>query len=266
VTRRSFLAATALPALAQDFLKLAPPKANARIPYGKAPEQFGDLYLPSGPGPHQAVIFLHGGFWRDTSNLNQTSHASAALAHAGAAVWNLEYRRVGDPGGDWSGMSGDIVLGAQRLMLIAPRYSLDLKRVIAAGFCAGGQLALWLAAQQAVDLRGVVPLAAISNLRQAYALQMSGGVVGELLGGSPDRVPARYAAASPIDLLPISPPQRVLHGAADRLVPFEMSRRFAKASGNARLVPLPGAGHFELIDPHSKVWPIVQKNILDWSF
>jgi acetyl esterase/lipase len=266
VTRRSFLAAAALPALAQDILKLAPPKANARISYGKAPQQFGNLFLPSGPGPHQAVILLHGGFWRNTSNLNQTSHASAALAHAGAAVWNLEYRRVGDPGGDWAGLSDDVIRGAQRLMLIASRYNLDLKRVIAVGHGAGGQLALWLAAQQAVDLRGVVPLAAISDLRQAYALQMSGGVVGQLMDGSPDRAPERYAAASPIELLPISPPQRVLHGTADRMVPLEMSRRFAKASRNSTLVPLAGAGHFDLIDPRSKVWPVVNKNILDWAF
>lgn len=260
------MAATALPALAQDFLKLAPPKANARIPYGKAPEQFGDLYLPSGPGPHQAVIFFHGGFWRDTTNLSETAHISAALAHAGAAVWNLEYPRLGDPGGDWSGMSDDVIRGAQRLMLIAPRYNLDLKRVIAAGHSSGGQLALWVAAQQAVDLRGVVPLAAISDLRQAYALQMGSGAVGELLSGSPDRVPQRYAAASPIQLLPISPPQRVLHGTDDRVVPLEMSQRFAKASGNAKLVALAGAGHFDLIDPRSKFWPVVRKNILDWPF
>ena len=50
--------------------------------------------------------------------------------------------------------------GLNNWFLVANRYNLDLKRVIAAGHSAGGQLALWLAAQQAVDLRGVVPLAA----------------------------------------------------------------------------------------------------------
>ena len=45
-----------------------------------------------------------------------------------------------------------------------------------------------------------------------------------------------------------------------------MSRRFAKASKNARLIPLAGAGHFDLIDPRAKVWPTVQKAILDWEF
>jgi acetyl esterase/lipase len=266
VTRRLFLAATSLPAFAQNILTLAPPKANARIPYGKAPQQFGDLFLPTGVGPHPAVIFIHGGFWSNSYSLTHVAHLCAALARAGAAVWSLEYRRLGDPGGDWAGMSDDIVRGSQQLVPNATRYNLDLKRVIASGHSAGGQLALWLAAQMAVDLRGVVPLAAISDLRRAYALQLDGGVVGQLLGGSPDRVSQRYAAASPRDLLPISAPQRMVHGTADNVVPFEMSERFTKASKNAKLVPLQGAGHFDLIDPRTKFWPIVQKNILDWQF
>ena len=266
MTRRAFLFCASVPLLAQDILKLAPPKANARIPYGKGPQQFGDLFLPGVRGPVPAVIFIHGGFWRNAYSLDHAGHLCAALARAGAAVWNLEYRRLGDPGGEWTGMSDDIVRGAGQLAMIASRYNLDLKRVIAAGHSAGGQLALWLAAQQAVDLRGVVPLAAISDLRRAYALQMNGGVVGELLGGSPDRVPQRYAAADPMELLPISAPQRVIHGTSDDIVPFEMSQRFTKASKNSKLISLAGAGHFDLIDPRSKLWPVIQKNILDWDF
>jgi acetyl esterase/lipase len=266
VTRRSFLAAASIPAFAQDILTLPPPKANARIPYGKAAQQFGDLFLPHGSGPHPAVIFIHGGFWRNLYSLDHAGHLCAALARAGAAVWSLEYRRLGDPGGDWTGMSDDIVRGAQQLVSLATRYNLDLKRAVAAGHSSGGQLALWLAAQLVIDLRGVVPLAAISGLRRAYALQLNGGVVGELLGGSPDRVPQRYAAASPMELLPISVPQRVAHGTADNIVPFEMSQLFAKASKNAKLIALPGAGHFDLIDPRAKVWPTIQTNILDWQF
>ena len=266
MTRRSFLVVASVPALAQDILTLPPPKANARVPYGKAPQQFGDFFLPQGSGPYRAVIFIHGGFWRNAYSLDHAGHLCAALARAGAAVWSLEYRRIGDPGGDWAGMSDDIVRGAQHLVPLANRYNLDLKRVVAAGHSAGGQLALWLAAQQVVDLRGVVPLAALSDLRRAYASQLNGGVVGELLGGSPDRVPQRYAAASPLELLPIPVPQRVVHGTADNVVPFEMSQRFAKASKNSKLIPLAGVGHFEHIDPRAKIWPTIQKNILDWDF
>jgi acetyl esterase/lipase len=266
VTRRSFLAAAAVPAFAQDILTLPPPKANARIPYGKLPQQFGDLFLPHGTGPYPAVIFIHGGFWRNAYSLDHAGHLCAALARAGAAVWSLEYRRIGDSGFNWAAMADDIVRGAEHLAPLAGRYNLDLKRGVAAGHSAGGQLALWLAAQQVADLRGVVPLAAISDLRRAYALQLDGGVVAELLGGSPDRVPQRYAAASPMELLPIPVPQRVMHGTLDNVVPFEMSRLFAKASKNARLIPLPGAGHFQLLDPRTKFWPAIEKNILEWEF
>jgi acetyl esterase/lipase len=265
VTRRSFLAAASLGPL---FAKGAAqePKASARITYGKDAAQFGDLYLPHGPAPHPTVLFIHGGFWRNTINLNQAANLCAALARAGAAVWSLEYRRLPDPGGNWAGMSDDIIRGAQHLVSLEARYSLDLTRIVAAGHSAGGQLALWLAAQRVIDLRGVVGLAAISDLRRAWALQLDGGVVRELLGGTPDRIPQRYAAASPAELLPISVPQRLLHGAADNVVPFDMSQRFAKASGNAKLIPLPGAGHLDLIDPRSRDWPTIQRAILDWPF
>ena len=258
--------AAAAAAVSQDILTLPPPKADARIPYGKDPLQFGELRLPAGPGPHPLVIFIHGGFWRAAYNLDHAGHMCAALSKAGAATWSIEYRRIGDAGGGWPGTFDDVLHGAEHVVRIAPRYGLELGRLVAAGHSAGGQLALWLAAQRAIDLRGVIPLAAVADLRRAYALQLSNGVVKQFLGGSPEQIPQRYAATSPIELLPISVPQRMLHGTADNIVPFDMSEKFAKASQNAKLVPLKGAGHFELIDPRAREWDIVQKNILNWDF
>jgi fermentation-respiration switch protein FrsA (DUF1100 family) len=60
--------------------------------------------------------------------------------------------------------------------------------------------------------------------------------------------------------------QRLIHGTADNIVPFDMSERFAKKSLNSKLIPLKGAGHFELIDPRSREWATVQTNILNWDF
>jgi acetyl esterase/lipase len=269
VRRRSFLVALASAPWAFAGDHHAPPrssKPNARISYGKDPSQFGDLYLPHGPRPYPVVLTIHGGFWQSTSNLNSLAPLCAALTEAGAAVWNLEYRRIGGPGAVWADMADDIVRGAEELLALQARYTLDLSHLTAAGFSAGGQLALWLAVQRVVDLRGVTGLAAISDLRRAWAMQLDGGVVSQLLGGTPDRIPQRYAAASPAELLPISVPQRLVHGTEDRIVPFEMSQRFAKASSNAKLIPIPGAGHFDLIDPRSRFWPAVQRAILDWQF
>ena len=246
MTRRSFLAAAASGSslLAQET---------------------GRYYAPRGPAPHPTVLCIPGEFWNDFS-LDRDDNFCKALAAAGAAVWSLAYPRIGEPGATWSRIGEDVVKGAQRLISLEARYSLDLTRLVAVGHTGGGQLALWLAAQRVIDLRGVIGLAAISDLRRAWTLQLGGGVVRELLGGTPDQIPQRYAAASPLELLPISVPQRLVHGTADKVIPFDMSRRFAKASGNAKLIPLEGAGHFDLIDPSSRFWPAIQRAIVDWPF
>jgi pimeloyl-ACP methyl ester carboxylesterase len=66
-------------------------------------------------------------------------------------------------------------------------------------------------------------------------------------------VPDRYALADPAALTPPSVPVTLVHGTADEWVPVGMSR----ASGAGKLVEIPGAGHFDLIDPHTAAWPRV---------
>lgn len=266
MTRRTAVGAMSAGILAaQDILQSPAPKPDARIPYGADSVQFGDLRIPPGPGPHPLLIFIHGGFWKAQYNLLHAGHLCAALKTVGVATWNLEYRRIGDPGGGWPGTLEDIVHGAEHVHKLAKRYPLNLDRLLAAGHSAGGQLALWLAAQMAVDLRGVLSLAGVADLRRAWALRLSDGIVAKFLGGTPDQVPSRYAAASPIELVPIPVKQDVIHGTEDDIVPFEISQRFAKASHNAHLIPIKGAAHFDLIDPKTPASKIVQARILAWT-
>src|SRR5262245_666793 len=102
------LSATAAAAQNRGPLDLAnapvPPGAR-RIAYGSDPLQFGELRLPSTPGPHAVAIVIHGGCWlAKLPNLDERAVAldnmrplAAALTEAGLATWNVEYRRLGNP-------------------------------------------------------------------------------------------------------------------------------------------------------------------------
>ncbi|MCB9127569.1 MAG: alpha/beta fold hydrolase [Ardenticatenales bacterium] len=234
-----------------------------RIRYGDEPSQFGELWLPAGQGRWPVVVNLHGGFWKAQYDLSHADPCCAALATRGIAVWNLEYRRVGQRGGV-VGTLQDVRAGVESLPPMAPRFDLDLNRVVLMGHSAGGQLALWLAAERPLPTRGVVALAAVSDLRTAAALRLSkgGDAVQRFLGGEPAEVAHHYDWASPLARLPLCLPQRLIHGSADADVPLSLSERYvatARALGDdATLMTLQGVGHMALIDPSSFAWPHVR--------
>jgi acetyl esterase/lipase len=267
--------------MSEDIVDLPAPEAGVRLAYGPDPQQFGDLRLPAGKGPHPVAIILHGGYWRARYDLAHIGHLCAALTTSGLATWNVEYRRLGNPGGGWPGTLSDVALAADHLHTLEPTYRLDLARVVSVGHSAGGQLALWLAGRHRIPaesavysveplpLAGVVALAAVCDLERAWELRLSRGVVEELLNGSPTSVPERYAAASPAALLPLGVPQVLVHGTEDADVPHALSSDYharALARGDdARLLTLPGAGHFEPIDPRAGEWPSIRQAVLALS-
>jgi acetyl esterase/lipase len=251
---------------AQSILEMPVAPPGLHIAYGSNEFQFGELYLPDGKGPHPAAIVIHGGYWRARFDLRHIGHFCVALAKAGVAAWSLEYRRLGNAGGGFPGTFDDVRAGAMHLEKIAKERSLDMKRVVATGHSAGGHLVLWLAKQGGVPLRGVVPLAPVSDLRRAWELKLSSSVVEEFLGGSPVQAPERYRAASPMEMVPLGVRQRVIHGDRDDVVPIAMNRAYvaaARASGDdATLTEPQGAGHFELIDPRTAAWGSVRDTII----
>lgn len=217
-----------------------PPAADARIAYGPEPLQFGDLRVPAGAGPFPLAVVLHGGYWQATYNLIHTGHLCRALADAGIASWNLEYRCVGVPGGEWPGPRDDLERALGHLSQLPLAHD---GRTVLVGHSAGGQLALWAAKHAQLP---VVALAPVSDVRDAAERR------------GPQSAPARfmapehYADGSPLELLPLGVRQIVLHGTADEDVPFEMSVRYVEAArGEAELVRLDGVGHFEPIDPQA---------------
>src|ERR1051326_1084116 len=173
--------------MSSEIIDAPPPPASQRISYGTDPFQFSDLRLPPRDGPHPVAIMIHGGYWRSIYGLNYLGHVCAALTAAGIATWNVEYRRLGNPGGGWPGTFDDVANAAEHLGAISVQFNLDLTRTIAMGHSAGGQLALWLASQKKL-VTGAISLAGVVDLRRAWELGLSNTVVADLLGGSPDEI------------------------------------------------------------------------------
>jgi acetyl esterase/lipase len=185
----------------------------------------------------------------------------------------VEYRRIGDDGGGWPNTMLDVGAATDHLREIAGEYNLDLSRVITMGHSAGGQLAVWTASRHRIaeeselcmpeplPLVGTVSLAGVLDLRTAWKLKLSSNVVEEFMGGTPDELPDRYAAASPVELLPIGVKQVLIHGTADPNVPDVISKIYAdrarELGNDPKYISLKNVGHFELIDPQSKECKIV---------
>jgi acetyl esterase/lipase len=257
--------------------------------YGDGADHVADVHIPPATAAQQEgtgarallTIFLHGGFWRADYGREHTAPLAEALSAAGIVVCAPEYRRAGQSGGGWPGTFDDVAAAVDRLPgLIAEATggltAADASGIVLAGHSAGGHLALWAASRHHLPAgsrwrtepsawRGVVALAAVSDLVGGHRKALGQQAVGALMGGGPAEVTDdRYWQADPSRLLPASGPVWLLHGMADDRVPYLMSldyARWARAAGaraaEATCVLLPGAGHFEVIDPLSREWPQV---------
>jgi dipeptidyl aminopeptidase/acylaminoacyl peptidase len=215
--------------------------------YGSHPSQVCELY---GDGDHVAVL-IHGGFWRARYGRELEGGIARDLVARGWGVWNIEYRRLGN-GGGWPLTFDDVAAAIEALPV-------DAARVVAIGHSAGGQLAVWAAAQGLVD--AAVSQAGALDLDELSRLGTSDAVVNQLLGGTPDEVPHRYDAASPARRLPIGVPLLLVHGERDDDVPVHISREFAAAARAAgddcELVVIDDEGHYEHLEPGSRCWAAV---------
>jgi acetyl esterase/lipase len=220
------------------------------------------------------IVLIHGGSWQKRYGKIFTRALAGDVRRRGFAVWNIEYRRVG-AGGGWPNTFADVAAAIDQLAVLSdPR--LDLNRVTFVGHSAGGQLALWAAGRPNLpaDAPGtldgsprvrphrVVSLAGVADLTEAYR-RWHGGVVRELMGGSPEEVPERYAAGDPMRLLPLEMPVLIVHGVRDETVSIELSRGYAEAAraagGEVELVEIagPAGSHRAHLDPRGAGWAAV---------
>jgi acetyl esterase/lipase len=223
--------------------------------YGPDRSQVAELHLPAGEGPHPVVVLIHGGSWSRRYGRTVMRALAGDLERSGWAVWNIEYRRLGN-GGGWPETFADVAGAIDRLAAVnAP---VDLDRVSLVGHSAGGHLALWAAGRAAlppgapgalsgeapVRFQRVIAQAGVCDLAGGYEM-WHGGAVRALMGGSPAELPDRYAVADPLANVPVPSPVLLVHGVLDEVVSIELSRNYAHAAraagANIELSEIQGA-------------------------
>lgn len=233
--------------------------------YGSCDSQVADLYLPTSPKP-TVVCLIHGGFWRMPYGREELEPIARDLASRGFAVWNLEYRRLGESGGGWPGTVEDVVSGINYLGNLATRgIALNLARVTVVGHSAGGHLAFLSAVSEhmvgkpftPLQIRpiAIVGLAPIVDLENTSKASPGDRAVREFLGRSTSSLALDFAKASPIAMLPLGVRQLIIHGSTDDVVPVEVSRTYvnqaAAAGDKVEIVELSAEGHMDHLDPKS---------------
>lgn len=204
-----------------------------------------DAYLPRTPGPglQPAVLFVHGGGWRQGSRRWWAGHARALTASTGWPTFTVDYDLDADR--PWRAQPADVRRALAWVRANAGPFRIDPERIALVGSSAGGHLSLLVGATGG-GAKAVVALAGVTDLT---ALE-EGGLVTELAGdmvraprGSP-----RWTALSPVAHVDAGdPPMLLVTSEDDPVVPASQSRAMADALADAgvpaELEVLPGSEH-----------------------
>ena len=282
-TRLLALLSTLLPAFASaapmklaDYMALSGPAPAARIAYGPAPSQYAELFVPEGAGPFPVAVLVHGGCWTAKfGGITQLRNMAGALRERGFAVWNVEYRRVDEPGGGYPGMYEDMHAALDTLAGQAGAHRLDLQRVVAVGHSAGGQLVQWIAGRSRIPassplyrakmlpVKAIVSLGGLADLRRERELIKSscGRDTPELAGQPGPGRPDVYVDTNAAELMPNGSHTVLVTGELDTISPPRVAHDYAaraRAAGDsAEVVILPGASHYDEVAASSASWPLV---------
>jgi acetyl esterase/lipase len=219
-----------------------------------------DASVPEGAGPFPVAILVHGGGWSGGDKANVGSEGKGAdvspwfapLTAAKFTWFSINYRLA--PAHRWPACFDDVQTAIRWVKAHAREFKGDPNRIAIFGHSAGGHLAALAGVLGEGDTRvqAVVGYAAVTDFE--YELPTRGGLSKSLqdLHHQPQEpTPASLAIlreTAPIHhLKPGLPPFLLLHGDADKTVPYQTSvnfqARLRQVGVPCELITLPGAGH-----------------------
>jgi acetyl esterase len=213
-----------------------------------------DASIPSGPGPHPAVILVHGGGWVSGDRARNVAPLFEPLEQAGFAWFSVSYRFATDF--LMLGTAIDDVQDAVRFVRKnAAKYNIDPHRIALVGESAGAQLASMAAVRGTEDphstVQAVVALYSPSDLVDlASTSPLISPKIREAVKGTvfSEMLLSYLKTLSPsFNVRPDLPPVLLIHGTADSVVPYQQSvnycDRLKKSGASCELVTIPEGGH-----------------------
>jgi acetyl esterase/lipase len=224
--------------------------------------QVVDIYVPSSPGPHPLVLYIHGGGWsgghtRHSGALADFPKVLASLAAEGFTVASLEYRLSSEA--RFPAQLQDSNAALRFLRAHATEYRIDPSRVGVWGGSAGGHLAALTAVtcrntslDAAAGTDGCVQAAATWYGVYDFAGMSAtpdGNAAGATLLGCDKLCPGdRIRAVSPVTYIDAKdPPFLLIHGDDDKVVPVAQSHigeaALKKAGVSVQSIYIPAVDH-----------------------
>ncbi|MEA3188740.1 MAG: hypothetical protein QOD99_2570 [Chthoniobacter sp.] len=192
-----------------------------------------DAAIPDGPGPFPVAVIVHGGGWSSGSKEGDTALLVDPLTKAGLASFSINYRLA--PKARWPACFEDVQAAIRWTKAHASEYKGDPNRIALIGYSAGGQLVCQAAVCATEDTRvqAVVGFSAPTDL--VSDSERRGGLSISLrnLLDRPEQIDDEtreiLRKLSPLNyIMPGLPPFLLLHGTADKSVPYEQSVNFQK--------------------------------------
>lgn len=250
------------------------------IEYGRAGDVslLLDAHIPDTPGPHPIAILIHGGGWSrgdkriaaegDNSDI---SPWFGAFSEAGFTWFSINYRLA--PAHLWPACLEDVQTAIRWVKAHAAEYKGDPKRIVLVGHSAGGHLAALAAVRAEADTRvqAVVGYAPVTDHVKDSARRNGLSPALQRLLNRPNLIDDESARllreiSATSHIKPGLPPFFLIHGTADKSVPYDQSPAFQeqlRAAGvECELVTIPDAPH--AFGTWITLAPDYQKQMFTW--